>query len=99
MPTPNKRTLNWNTKVIHSQLSLKFDANIKEMGWLKKEKIMVVQERHQSIRIENLKNYTLKIENVQKKQKKTNGKQLCQKKSHCVRQKCKKLVELNKIYI
>ena len=45
------------------------------MGWLKKESILVDNERHESIRIENAKEYDWKIGNVQEKWK-TNGSQL-----------------------
>ena len=51
---------------------LKFEANIEEIGWLKKENILVNYERPQNFRIENSKQYALKIENVQKQ--KTNEK-------------------------
>ena len=44
---------------------LKFGANIKEIGWLKKENILVDHKRHQSARMENSKQYSLKRENVQ----------------------------------
>ena len=51
--------------VVPRQLCLKFGANIKELGLLKKKNILVDHEIYQSIRIENSKQYTLKIENVQ----------------------------------
>ena len=39
--------------------------NIKEMGWLKKENILVVDKIHESVRGENSKQSTRKIENIQ----------------------------------
>ena len=43
------------TLAISSQLCLKFGTDIKEMGWLKKENLLLDQERHQSVSIEKLK--------------------------------------------
>ena len=40
--------------VVPSRLCLEYEANLKEMGWLKKENILVYPE---SIRIENLKQH------------------------------------------
>ena len=50
--------------VVPSLLCLKFGANIKETGMLKKENILVDEKRHESVRIRNPKQYALKIENV-----------------------------------
>ena len=38
---------------------------INEMGWLKKENILIEHEKHENVRIENSKKYALKIENLQ----------------------------------
>ena len=52
--------------VVSSHLCLKFGANIKGIGWFKKENMLVDHERHESVRIETSKQYSLEIENVQK---------------------------------
>ena len=47
---------------------------MKEMGWLKKENLRVDHEGHESIWVENAKQYAKKIENIQQnKWKKKNG--------------------------
>ena len=77
----NKRTINEKDCKIHSKpiqnrvwqktlvvlnhLCLKFGADIKEIGCLKEENILVDHESHQSIRTENPKQNTLKIEKIQ----------------------------------
>ena len=58
--------------VVLSQLCLKFGANVKEIGWLKKENIRVDLEIHQSARRENSRQYVLKIENIQQSKWKRN---------------------------
>ena len=58
--------------VVLSQLCLKFGANVKEIGWLKKENIQVDLEIHQSTRRENSRQYILKIENIQQSKWKRN---------------------------
>ena len=51
--------------VVSSLLCEKCSTDIKKIGWLKKENILVDHERYQSVKMENQKQYDLKIENVQ----------------------------------
>ena len=48
-------------------------TNEKELGWFKREKILVDHERHDSVRIENSKQLALKIDDVQYNKWKRNG--------------------------
>ena len=81
---PNKRIVEWNkgmdrkthrgewwrTLVVPSQLYLKCDADIKEIGWLQYENTLVHYEKRESVRIENSKRHVLQIDNLPKKVKK-----------------------------
>ena len=73
---------------------LKFGANIKEIGWLKKENILVdIKRRHQNIKIENSKLWKKKIYNN------TNENQMGQNRSQCLWHNCKKSAKWNRNYI
>ena len=60
----NRREV-WSRKsAVISQLCLKLCANVKEMRQLKKENVLIDNERHESARRKFSKQYALKIENV-----------------------------------